>query len=596
MALLFLKAIFSNIIVGISAFGFGTWILRFLPDSFSRLTRFVLATIAGFGILGIVLFCVGHISFSRIAIAIVVAIGIISAFINKNISFNLPINKFPAAIVGIVLAITAIGGLAEPVGDWESDGVAYHFVGPKVWLRDGIVRPVADNAPTSYPCTVEMIFAGLMAFGGDRAPGVSATWTLALFFAIAASLGRRCGLDRKSAWWIAALLAAMPALYEGSHSGFVDAIYAAFILAAIRVGLDAYEKKHFVVFGIFCGLAMATKYPALVAFPVLVICVVWPDKGRKNVQFLSNSLFAIVAGCAVAAPIYFRNWILLGSPIYPPPPSVANFLHVKYFSPSSLQDFYAWAFHRGNGHGRGIIHFFTLPYNLIYHAADFHGAGGIGLAPLALGPLGVLAAWREAFARRLACIGFVLLLLWFLTQQESRYLIHFFAISAIFSVLGWQFTISLSPKHGKILCAVVIAISVAYGIFMIGKARISDMRSVISRTYASERRQHEVPFVESFDFLNHDASVTRVLLLDRSIPAYYSDKNYVKPFGQWGEQVFPDISTPDQTLKKLNELQISHILDVQSTISDFQVPPNIPGLALVFERPGQKIYKVMSRQ
>src|SRR5437763_5579417 len=102
---------------------------------------------------------------------------------------------------------------------------------------------------TAYPCTVEMVFAGLSAFGGDRAPGFSAVWTLPLLLAIAASLARRCGLDSKGAWWAAALLVTMPTVYNASIGAFIDGIYAAFVLAAVRVGLDASEKKQYAAFG-----------------------------------------------------------------------------------------------------------------------------------------------------------------------------------------------------------------------------------------------------------------------------------------------------------------------------------------------------------
>src|SRR6202035_4938139 len=207
----------------------------------------------------------------------------------RSLRLQVPLAHPAFVIVGIVLAITAIAGLAEPVGDWGIDGVAYHYVGPKVWLRNGVVRPVADNAPTSYPSIVETAFASMMAFGGQRAPGLSAAWTLAMFLAIAALLGRRLGLDVAGAWWVLALLATMPALYEGSHSGFVDAVYATFILAAIRVGLDANETKHFLLFGFFCGLAMATKYPALVAFPFLLLWVAWPRKNDNPFAAVSKA-------------------------------------------------------------------------------------------------------------------------------------------------------------------------------------------------------------------------------------------------------------------------------------------------------------------
>ena len=598
MGLEILKATVANIIVAFSAFGFGCWIPRALPKTFSRLTQCICSWVGGFGVLGLTLFVIGHLSFTRATIGIVLAIGVLAGFtiIPRSWRFKVPIAHSAFAIVAIVLAITAIAGLAEPVGDWGTDGIAYHYVGPKVWLRNGVVRPVADNAPTSYPSTVEMVFASMMAFGGPRAPGLSAAWTLAMFLAIAATLGCRFGLDVPGAWWVAALLAAMPALYEGSHSGFVDAIYAAFILVAIRIGLDAKETKHFLLFGFFCGLAMATKYPALVAFPFLLLCVAWPRKNDEPFTALSHAILAAATACLVASPIYLTNFILLGSPIYPPPAGAANLLHVKYFSPPALHEFYAWSIRRGNGHGRALWHFFTLPFNLTYHTADFHGAGGIGLAPLALGPLGVLASWRDSFARRLAAIGVLLLLLWFLTLQESRYLIHFYAIAAIFAVAGWKYSRSFLGGLGKVLCATVVVISISYGLIMIARSRTSDLHAVFSPVFAEHRRHTQIPFTESFDSINHDSSVTSVLFLDPSVPAYFSDKDYVKPFGQWGEQVFPNLSTPADVLSHLNQLHVSHILDVQSTISGFRVPPNLPAVSLVFERPGQRIYKVVSTQ
>jgi 4-amino-4-deoxy-L-arabinose transferase-like glycosyltransferase len=440
-----------------------------------------------------------------------------------------------------------------------------------------------------------MVFAGLYAFGGDRAPGFSAVWTIPLLLGIAASLGRRCGLNSAAAWCVAAVLVTMPAVYNGSIGAFIDGIYAAFILAAVRIGLDAREKKHFAVFGIFCGLAMATKYPALFALPALVFCAAWRPEQRRNVRaIIPNAAVAAGVACLVALPMYLRNWVVLGSPIYPPPALVTDFLHVKYLPADAIREFYAYnGIRRGNGHGRGIIHFFTLPFNLTYHTADFSGAGGIGLAPLAFAPFGVFASWRELFARRLALVGLLLLLLWFVTMQESRYLIHFYAICSVFAVIGWRFALSLTAKRGKILCAVVLAISFAYGLFMIAKPQLSDLRAFFSPALAEQRRQTAIPCVESFDYLNHDPRVTRLLILDRSVVAYYSDKDYVKPFGQWGEQVFPDAATPAEVLPKLNELHISHILDVQSTISGFRVPPDYPGLVLVLERPGQRVYRVV---
>jgi hypothetical protein len=204
-----------------------------------------------------------------------------------------------------------------------------------------------------------------------------------------------------------------------------------------------------------------------------------------------------------------------------------------------------------------------------------------------------LASWREPFARRLSLVALLLLFPWFITMQESRYLIHFCAISAAFAVLGWQFVISHTGQRGKILCATVVAISLAYGMFMISKSELPGLHAVFSPRFARQWRQNNVPYVESFDFLNRSPEVTRLLILDRSVLPYYSDKGYIKPLGQWGEQVYPDVATPAQILQKLAELHVSHVLDVQSTVSGFCVPANYPGLQLVFEGPGQRVYKVL---
>ena len=501
----------------------------------------------------------------------------------------------PATIVLAVLSITALTGLAEPVGDWNYDGVAYHLVGPKVWLHNGVVRPIADNMPTSYPSAVEVVFTALYGIGGDRAPGLSAAWTLAMLLAIAASLGRRCGLDARGASWVAALIVSMPAVYAGAVGSFVDAIYAAFILCAIRIGLDATEPKHFVALGILLGSAMATKYPALVALGPLVLCLAWtPGKSQKLGDLISNGTLAVAAACIVASPFYLKNWYFLGSPIYPPPVWVTNYLHVKYFPTDAIRVFYDYSIGRGNGHGRGLLHFFTLPFNLTFHTADFSGAGGIGLAPLAFAPFGVYATRRERFARRLALVGVLVLFLWFITTQESRYLIHFYAISGVFAVLGWQFIVAYTAQRVRLLCAAIVTISLAYGLFFILPPQAYTIRSVFSASVAKQRREKYVPWSASFDYINREPSVRKVLILDCSVLSYYSDKDYIKPFGQWGEQVYPDASTPAQILARLNKLHVSHILDVQSTISDFKVPTNDPRLELVFEAPTQRIYKVVS--
>src|ERR1700674_1289712 len=275
-----LAAIVGNIVLVVSALGFGSLFHRLFPKTFSGLDRITMTLLGGLGLLGTILFCVGQVWFSRSAILLVLFLGVLLSRAPLALAGrecrsalargSLPV--FPVAIVFSVLLVTAIGGLALPVGDMNDDSIAYHYLGPKVWLREGGIRPVPDEVMTYFPVVVETQYAALMSLGGQRAPGFFAVIGLGSILFTAASLAIRLGVDAPGAWWTAALIAAMPAVYRGAYGGFLDALLAGFVLAAARLAFDAEQPEHYALFGIFCGISMGTKYTGLIAWPLLIFC------------------------------------------------------------------------------------------------------------------------------------------------------------------------------------------------------------------------------------------------------------------------------------------------------------------------------------
>jgi 4-amino-4-deoxy-L-arabinose transferase-like glycosyltransferase len=173
---------------------------------------------------------------------------------------------------------------------------------------------------------------------------------------IGAGFAARLGLKASDGWWVAAIVATMPAVYAGSHNCFVDGLYAALVLAAARIGFDSETLKEWVLFGVFCGLAMGTKYTGLLAVPALAICCAFVvlNRGRLNHTTEIRSLcVALAIAGAVASPFYIRNWVLLGCPIYPPPPGYALICSPKYFPHEAIQQFHNYIYERGVGLGRG---------------------------------------------------------------------------------------------------------------------------------------------------------------------------------------------------------------------------------------------------
>jgi hypothetical protein len=600
MWLLVLRAILTIGVLALAAFGAGSWISARLSPTFTKFDRLALSWLAGIGILSLTLFIVGQWRFSRVTAGTVCLIGLLFSSsplfkLIKEIKIgkgNFKSLKVPALMVLPIVFMIGFSSLAEITGDWTMDAVEYHLLGPKVWIREGVIRPVPDNCHTAMPQTGETLFATAMLFGGLRAPGF---WNFTTFLAlllVSASLAKRAGLTTSETWWAVLLIVTMPAVVTGSTHAFVDGLYAAFVLAAARIAFDAVTASDFLVVGLFAGLALGTKYTALLAVPAVLLCVLGRKafEGKIVMRDVNRILLASFVATVIASPYYLRNWLLLGSPIYPPPPLLWRFFHAKYLTTDTILGFHEYLRQRGKGFGRGIGAFLLLPFNLTYHTSNFFGAGGIGICPLGMSAFGIAASRRNVFAKTTATLGFILLLMWFVTQQESRFLIHGYVLGAIFAVLGWRYAKSGSWRS-RTLAGALVTLSVTYGAYML-RYTISDAKTVLSPKAAAAREQQTIPFRESFTFINSDPSVKRVLILDRTIPPYYLDKPYVKPVGPWGERTLPGKPDYAEALNRVREWNVSHILDVQSELAPFIVPRETNGLSLVFEMPTQRVFRV----
>jgi hypothetical protein len=600
-----LAAIVSNIFLVASALGFGSLFHRLFPKTFSELDRLIMSLLGGFGLLGTILFCVGQVWFSRSAILLVLFSGVLlgcTALMRTGREHwpdlgGIHFPALPAAIVFSVLLLTAVAGLAVPVGEMDtSDSIAYHYLGPKVWLREGVIRALPDEVLTYFPVVVETQYASLMSLGGERAPGFFAIVSLATILLTTASLAIRLGLDLSGAWWAAVIVATMPAVYFGAYMGLIDALFASFVLAAARMAFDAEQPGHYALFGIFCGFSMGTKYTGLVSWPLLIFCSfvisVWAY--RRNTATVLKSLgISCLAAIAMASPFYLRNWILYDCPIYPPPPVLLHFFSPKDLSPAVIPEILESYRRTGQGMGGGFMNFLLLPFNLSYHTANFMaGAGGIGLVPWAFGPFGLIARRRDAFTKGVLLFAALQVAAWFVSVQVSRYFIHIYVISAIFGVFGWQYIARTVSRNARVLSAVVVAISILYGMFMIISNRAESAHAALSNSFEAKWRYEETPRRASFDYINSEPLVGKVLILDAGVAAYFIDKPYIRPFGRWGEQTLPGATDIPKVMAQLPSLNATHILDVKSKDGSFKLPEHPAGLTLVFERWDQRIYRV----
>jgi len=182
-----LRVVAATSLVAAAAAGLGTFVPALLPYRFSRFDRIACAWVGGLGLFGVILFVIGQVSFSISCLvfvtiaAVLPALALVLSRLNRGLFIGVSrprVPAIPAAVIVFVLLLTAVGGLAEITGDWGNDAISYHLEGPKVWLREGIVRPLPDSSLTAFPAVGEILFGAEMALGGREAPGFSAVFTI----------------------------------------------------------------------------------------------------------------------------------------------------------------------------------------------------------------------------------------------------------------------------------------------------------------------------------------------------------------------------------------------------------------------------------
>jgi hypothetical protein len=605
----FLPPLAANLLLFLAAFGLGGLLRPLFPTRLLKVDRIATIILGGLGLLGTLFFLIGLFRFSKpVIIAVLIpAASLGLAFIYKEAKglassatshFDLPI--LPAAVIAFVVLLTFVAGFAQPVGDIRADHISYHFLGPQVWLRDAAIHPVPDETHTSFPAIVEVLYASVMSLGGTRAPELFSVFSLTLLL-VGFGLARRIGLDPKGAWWAAALVATMPVVYRGSFAGFNDAILAGFFLLAIRYALDATGLRDYALAGLFAGFAMGTKYTGIIVLFLAIVCVLALHLKNKHELRKHLAGLALFTSCAalIAAPWYLRNWLLLGSPIYPPPPALLHFFTPKYMSPEAIDGLAAWVRHGGAGMGHSFWDFLLLPFHFTYHPALFlNGVGGVGVDLLALVPFGIVTLRKDLFAKVILLFVLLQTIVWFVTEQEARFLIHVYVILAVFAIFGWRYVNEKAARGGPLLSALAVACSMLYGLFMIVGYRVEDLRAAVSPRYEQQRIAHEVPYVDSFEYLNENPAVKKVLVLAPRFPTFYLRKDYLKPVGRFGEQVVPDAHDTAKLLQNAAAMGITHVIDVrvddkESPVQDFvlQAPP--PNLRLIFQREDQRIYQLL---
>lgn len=227
------------------------------------------------------------------------------------------------ALLALATGAALLGALTPP---HHFDALAYHLAAPQRFLQTGRIAPLPDVLFANLPLGVELLFGLGLAFGSDTFAQVLHLAFGGLTALTLWSLARRY-FDGATAWLACAIFLATPLVIVWSRVANVDLPLAAFLLLTLLALLRAGDPglatpaatRWALLAGAFGGTALATKYQALFAVPLLGLLALadalrarrgWREPLARGAAFWG-------AAIAIAAPWYLKNWILLGNPLWP---------------------------------------------------------------------------------------------------------------------------------------------------------------------------------------------------------------------------------------------------------------------------------------
>jgi 4-amino-4-deoxy-L-arabinose transferase-like glycosyltransferase len=259
-----------------------------------------------------------------------------------------------AALSVFVIGIIVLGSV-PPV---DRDALTHHLAVPKIYLKHGGIVEIPWVPFSYFPMNLDLIYLIPLYFGNDIIPKyIHFAFALLTGCLIFGYLKQRTGKDLYGLLG-ALLFLSLPVVVKLSITVYVDLglifFSTASLLYILKWAANGYSARHLILSGVFCGLALGTKYNGLVTF-FLLACLVPilyvrgeggalpPGKrpgrlpngprhhgGRAALKAVAAGVVFSVVALAVFSPWMIRNFIWTRNPVYPLYSSVFTPIEKKF--------------------------------------------------------------------------------------------------------------------------------------------------------------------------------------------------------------------------------------------------------------------------
>jgi len=239
-------------------------------------------------------------------------------------------------LAGLIAALIVSIILLSSVPPVCRDSLTHHLAVPKLYLNHGGIYEIPSVIFSYYPMNLELLYLIPLYFGNDIVPKyIHFVFALLTAFLVYGYLKKRT--DRNFALFGALFFLSIPVIVKLSITVYVDLGLIFFLTASLMFLFKwieyGFRLKHLFFSAIFCGLALGTKYNALIVFFLLSMFVMFaysrvssneenrPGSIRKSSTVSLKALFFgalyIFIVLLVFSPWMIRNYVWTKNPVYP---------------------------------------------------------------------------------------------------------------------------------------------------------------------------------------------------------------------------------------------------------------------------------------
>jgi 4-amino-4-deoxy-L-arabinose transferase-like glycosyltransferase len=234
---------------------------------------------------------------------------------------------YPKAVILLGCLITAViitVGIMATVPPVSRDALTHHLAVPKLYLDRGEIYEIPEIEFSYYPMNLDLLYMIPLYFKNDILPkfihfafGIFTAWLIFSY------LKRRISVSY--ALFGALFFLTIPIIVTLCVTVYVDLGEIFFSFASILLLLKWFEtpeRKSLLMFsGIFCGLALGTKYNGLVFFLIVSASIpIFLSRSQQKMSSLSaigHSVLFVTVSLLVFSPWLIKNTVWTGNPIYP---------------------------------------------------------------------------------------------------------------------------------------------------------------------------------------------------------------------------------------------------------------------------------------